>query len=98
MFGGISGALALRGNAPPIVFYSDLYSYCAEMQVAIAVAEPVGCLVFADVVGDCGLVGWAPEPHLLGTTGCGPLCTGLGYIPPDGNVEEDGYPAGGVEV
>jgi len=68
------------------------------MQVAIAVAEPVGCLLLADVVGDCGLVGWTPEPHLLGTTGCGPLCTGRGYMPPDGNVADDGYPAGGVVV
>lgn len=50
-------------------------SYWAEMQVAIAVAEPAGCFVCAD---DAGLVGWTPELHLLGTTGWGPLCTGLG--------------------
>jgi len=72
--------------------------YWAEMQVAIAVAEPLGCLLLADVVGDCGLVGWTPEPHLLGTTGCGPLCTGRGYTPPDGNVEDDGYPVGAYVV
>ena len=76
----------------------DLYSYCAEMQVAIAVDEPVGCLLLADVVGDCGLAGWIPELHLLGTTGCGPLCTGLGKIPPDGKVVDEGYPAGVVVV
>ena len=50
-------------------------------------------MVVADVVGDCGLVGCA-VPHLLGITGCGPLCTGRGYMPPDGNVEEFGYPEG----
>jgi hypothetical protein len=60
------------------VLLLDLYSYCAEIQVAIAVAAPVGWLIFADVEGDCGLADWTPELHLLGTTGCGPLCTGLG--------------------
>ena len=63
-------------------------------------AEPelVDCLLVADVEGDCGLVGCTPDPHLLGITGCGALCTGLGYIPPDGNVAEFGYPEGGVVV
>jgi hypothetical protein len=65
------------------------------MHCAIAIAEPVDCLLVAEVEGDCGLVGCSP-PHLLGITGCGPLCTGLGYIPPDGNVDDDGYPEGGV--
>jgi hypothetical protein len=65
---------------------------------ATAVAAPEGCLVFAEVVGDCGLVDWVPDAHLLGTTGCGALCIGLGYIPPDGKVAELGYPDGGVVV
>jgi len=67
------------------------------MHCAIATAEPVGPLptVAAD---DWGLVGWTPELHLLGITGCGPLCTGRGYMPPDGNVVDDGYPEGGVVV
>jgi hypothetical protein len=60
------------------VLFSIYAPYWAEMQVAIAVAEPLGCLLLADVAGDCGLAGWTPEPHLLGTTGCGPLCTGRG--------------------
>ena len=58
----------------------------------------MGCLLVAEVEGDSGLVGWTPELHLLGITGCGPLCTGRGYMPPDGNVDDDGYPAGGVVV
>ena len=59
----------------------------------------MGCLlVVADAEGDCGLVGWTPELHLLGTTGCGPLCTGRGYMPPDGKLAEFGYPDGGVVV
>ena len=76
----------------------SMSGYCAETHCAIAIAEPVGCIVFVDVEGDCGLTGWTPVLHLLGTTGCGPLCTGLGYMPPDGNVEDDGYPEGGVVV
>ena len=65
------------------------------MQVAMAVAEPVGCCVFADVVVGLSLHSRAA---LARDYRCGPLCTGLGYIPPDGNVEDDGYPAGGVVV
>ena len=49
------------------------------MQVAIA-ALAWGALAVLAVAADCcGLLGLTPPVlHLLGTTGCGPLCTGEG--------------------
>ena len=71
-------ACITRKRAAYSVLLSISYSYCAETQVAIAVAEPVGPVLLVAAAGDWGLIGWTPELHLLGTTGCGPLCTGLG--------------------
>lgn len=74
-----------RKNSPaPSGTHLDPF-YCAdEMQAFTAISPIVWALFFAPgfaalaVVGLVGLAGLAVVLQVLGTTGCGPLCTGLG--------------------
>ena len=59
VFGGKERRACLGKKRAAEKMHFAISAYWAEeMHCAIAIAEPLGCcLVLADVVGDCGLVG-----------------------------------------